>query len=144
MIASGQALDPEGDASGNNDGEHPELAPLAYDQKPDTTWFSRRYNAADFAGLRSGIGFSVTLEQKAPVSTVVLDTAVTGGNVEIRATSPDAPTEGTVLASGPLAPGVEFTFDQPVEAESIVLWFTELPQNPSGEFRAEINEILVS
>jgi len=144
VIASGQALDPEGDAGGNNDGEHPELAPLAYDQQPDTTWISRRYNAANFAGLRTGIGFAVTLEEKAPVSTVVLDTAVTGGNVEIRATSPDAPTDGEVLASGPLAPGVEFSFAQPVEAESIVLWFTELPQNPSGEYRAEINEILVS
>ncbi len=144
MIASGTALDPEGDAAGNNDGEHPELASLAYDQQPDTTWISRRYNAADFAGLRSGIGFAVTLEQKAPVSSIVIDTATNGGNVEIRATSPDTPTEGTVLASGPLSPGATFTFEQPVEAESIVLWFTELPQNPAGEYRAEINEILVS
>nr|WP_286186312.1 protein kinase family protein [Sphaerisporangium cinnabarinum] len=144
MIASGTALDPEGDAAGNNDGEHPELASLAYDQQPDTTWISRRYNAADFAGLRSGIGFAVTLEEKAPVSSIVIDTATNGGNVEIRATSPDTPTEGTVLASGPLSPGATFTFEQPVEAESIVLWFTELPQNPAGEFRAEINEILVS
>ncbi|SDF18528.1 hypothetical protein SAMN04487781_0673 [Cellulosimicrobium cellulans] len=144
MIASGAALDPEGDAAGNNDGEHPELASLAYDQQPDTTWISRRYNAADFAGLRSGIGFAVTLEEKAPVSSIVIDTATNGGNVEIRATSPDTPTEGTVLASGPLSPGATFTFEQPVEAESIVLWFTELPQNPAGEFRAEINEILVS
>lgn len=144
MIASGTALDPEGDAGGNNDGEHPELASLAYDQQPDTTWISRRYNAADFAGLRSGIGFAVTLEEKAPVSSIVIDTATNGGNVEIRATSPDTPTEGTVLASGPLSPGATFTFEQPVEAESIVLWFTELPQNPAGEYRAEINEILVS
>jgi len=144
VISGGRALDPEGDASGNNDGEHPEMVPLAFDGQPETSWISRRYNAADFAGLRSGIGFAINLEQTAPVSTIIIDTSVNGGNVEIRATSPDTPTEGDVLAEGPLMPGAEFTFDQPVEADSIVLWFTELPQNQAGEYRAEINEILVS
>jgi hypothetical protein len=144
VIASGAALDPEGDESPDNEGEHPELVPRAFDQQPETSWISRRYNAADFAGLRSGIGFAILLEEKAPVSTIVIDTPVNGGNVEIRSTSPDTPTEGEVLASGALSPGVEFTFETPVETDSIVLWFTELPQNPSGEFRAEINELLVS
>jgi hypothetical protein len=144
VIASGAALDPEGDESPGNEGEHPELVPRAFDQQPETSWISRRYNAADFAGLRSGIGFAIALEEKAPVSTIVIDTPVNGGNVEIRSTSQDAPTEGDVLASGALSPGVEFTFETPVETDSIVLWFTELPQNPAGEFRAEINELLVS
>ncbi len=144
VIAGGQALDPEGDATGNNDGEHPEMVPLAFDGQPETSWISRAYKTPQFGGLRSGIGFAITLEQSAPVSTIVIDTGVTGGNVEIRATSPDSPTGGDVLASGPLSPGAEFNFSQPVEADSIVLWFTELPQNQAGEYRAEINEILVS
>jgi hypothetical protein len=144
VIAGGQALDPEGDATGNNDGEHPEMVTLAFDGQPETSWISRAYKTPQFGGLRSGIGFAINLEQTAPVSTIVIDTNVNGGNVEIRATSPDSPTEGEVLASGPLSPGAEFTFEQPVEADSIVLWFTELPQNATGEYRAEINEILVS
>jgi eukaryotic-like serine/threonine-protein kinase len=144
-IASGTALDPEGDAADEgNEGEHPELAALAYDQQPETSWYSRRYNSPQFAGLKDGIGYAITLEETAPVQTIVVDTAVTGGNVEIRATSPDAPTEGEVLASGPLSPGAEFTFPEPVETGSIVLWFTELPQNAQGENRVEINELLVS
>ena len=122
----------------------PKLVQDAFDQQPETYWYTRRYNSPQFGGLKDGIGFAVTLEEKAPVGTVIIDTAVTGGNVEIRATSPSTPTEGPVLASGPLSPGVEFEFDQPVEAESIVLWFTELPQNPAGENRVEINEILIS
>jgi len=145
VIASAQALDPEGDAADpNNAGEHPELVQLAYDAQPETFWYTRRYNSPQFAGLKEGIGFAVTLEEKAPVQTVVLDTSVNGGNVVIRATSPDTPLEGEVLASGPLEPGAEFTFDEPVEAESIVLWFTELPQNSAGENRMEINEIALS
>ncbi|MFC8923127.1 protein kinase family protein [Cellulosimicrobium sp. NPDC057127] len=143
-IASGTALDPQGDENPENEGEHPELAALAYDGQPETAWYSRRYNTPQFAGLKDGFGYAITLEQAAPVQTVVVDTSVTGGNVEIRATSPDTPTEGEVLASGPLSPGAEFTFPEPVEAESIVLWFTELPQNGRGENRVEINELLVS
>ncbi|OLT46110.1 hypothetical protein [Cellulosimicrobium sp. CUA-896] len=143
-IASGTALDPQGDENPDNEGEHPELAAQAYDGQPETAWYSRRYNSPDFAGLKSGIGYAITLEQAAPVQTIVVDTTVEGGNVEIRATSPDAPTEGEVLASGPLSPGAEFTFAEPVEAESLVLWFTELPQNGQGENRVEINELLVS
>ncbi|WP_454042247.1 hypothetical protein [Cellulosimicrobium sp. Marseille-Q8652] len=144
VIASGQALDPQGDADPGNEGEHPEAVALAFDGQPETFWYTRRYNSPDFAGLKDGIGFAVVLEQKAPVQTIVIDSAVNGGNVEIRATSPSTPTEGEVLASGPLSPGVEFTFEAPVEAESIVLWFTELPQNATGENRMEINEILLS
>jgi eukaryotic-like serine/threonine-protein kinase len=143
-IASGTALDPQGDENPENEGEHPELAALAYDGQPETAWYSRRYNSPQFAGLKDGFGYAITLEQAAPVQTIVVDTTVTGGNVEIRATSPDSPTEGEVLASGPLSPGAEFTFDEPVEAESVVLWFTELPQNGQGENRVEINELLVS
>ncbi|WP_251152947.1 hypothetical protein [Cellulosimicrobium sp. Marseille-Q4280] len=144
VIASAQALDPQGDADPGNEGEHPEAVALAFDSQPETFWYTRRYNSPDFAGLKDGIGFAVVLEEKAPVQTIVIDSGVNGGNVEIRATSPGTPTEGEVLASGPLSPGVEFTFPEPVEAESIVLWFTELPQNAAGENRMEINEILLS
>ncbi len=145
VIASGTALDPEGDAADpENEGEHPEAVALAYDGQPETAWYTRRYNSPQFAGLKSGIGYAITLEQPAPVQTIIVETSVNGGNVEIRATSPDAPTEGEVLASGPLSPGVEFTFPEPVETGSIVLWFTELPQNAQGENRIEINELLVS
>ncbi|MCB7135778.1 protein kinase family protein [Cellulosimicrobium marinum] len=144
LIASGEALDPQGDALGNNDGEHPEAVALAFDGQPETFWYTRRYNDSNFAGLRTGIGFGITLEQEAPVSTVIIDTGVEGGNVEIRSTSLDAPDQGTVLASGPFSPGVEFTFDEPVETETLVLWITELPTNAQGEARAEINEILLS
>ncbi|WP_435737765.1 protein kinase family protein [Cellulosimicrobium sp. PMB13] len=144
VIASAQALDPQGDADPGNEGEHPEAVALAFDGQPETFWYTRRYNSPDFAGLKDGVGFAVVLEEKAPVQTIVIDSGVNGGNVEIRATSPSTPTEGEVLASGPLSPGVEFEFAAPVEAESIVLWFTALPQNAAGENRMEINEILLS
>jgi hypothetical protein len=144
VIESGQSLDPQGVAQGNTAGEHPEAAPLAYDGAPETFWYTRTYATANFGGLRSGVGYAITLQQAAKVSSIVLSTNNTGGNVEVRATTPDKPTDGPVLASGPLAAETELTFAEPVASQTFVLWFTELPLNPKGKYRVELNEILIS
>ena len=68
----------------------------------------------------------------------------TGGNVEVRATDPSTPTQGEVLASGPLSPTTVLKLKTPTEARTIVLWFTQLPQNPAGENRVELFEVKLS
>ena len=94
--------------------------------------------------MKSGIGLHVELEQQTLVSAVVLDLMGEGGNVEIRATSASSPTEGDVLASGPMGPGTTFTFDEPVETDELVLWFTSLPVADSdGRNRIELAELEV-
>ncbi|WP_265523704.1 protein kinase family protein [Oerskovia flava] len=145
QIAGGRALDPEGDAaSESNDGEHPEAVELAFDGQPETFWYTRTYNSAQFGGLKSAVGYAIILEEAAPVSSIVLDTNSEGGQVEVRATTEDAPTEGEVLASGAFSSTTELIFDEPVEGESFVLWITELPQTSDGRNRLELNEIEIS
>lgn len=140
VIASGQQLDPQGD---NN--EHPEAVDLAFDQDPSTYWFTRTYQSASFAGMgKDGLGFAVTLEEAAPVSTVYLSTNNSGGNVEIRATDPKDPTKGKVLASGPMEDELTLELSKTVEADHIVLWFTELPTTPEGKNRVELREITLT
>ncbi len=140
VIASGQQLDPQGDEN-----EHPEAVDLAFDQDPSTFWFTRTYQSATFAGLgKDGIGFAVKLEQVAPVSTVYLSTNNTGGNVEVRATDPKDPTKGKVLASAALDNELTLDLSETVEAEHIVLWFTELPSTPDGKNRVELREITLT
>lgn len=140
VIESGDQLDPQGD---NN--EHPEAVHLAYDQDPSTFWFTRTYQSATFQGMgREGIGYAVKLEQAAPVSTVYLSTNNTGGNVEVRATDPNTPAEGKVLASGPMSAEMTLDLSETVEAEHIVLWFTELPQTSNGDNRVELREITLT
>lgn len=137
VIASAVQLDPEGDGD-----EHPEAVDRAIDGDPSTFWFTRTYVSPTY-GMKSGIGFAVTLAEPAQVSQVELSLNSTGGLVEVRATSPSTPTEGEPLASGPMTPTTTFTFD-PVTAEHIVLWFPELPQNPEGSNRVELFEIRLS
>ncbi|MBD9699389.1 hypothetical protein IGS67_07780 [Flavimobilis sp. GY10621] len=138
-IASVQQLDPDGDEN-----EHPEAASRAIDLDPTTYWFSRTYRSATFAGMgKRGIGIAVSLEKPAPVSTVYIQSNSTGGRMQVRVTDPSKPDEGTVLYEGPVDKDMEIDVATPVEAEHVVLWFTELPQT-SGQNRAEIREISVS
>ena len=138
-IASVRTFDPTDPA-----GERVENVELAVDGDPSTFWFSYTYKAPDFAGLKDGMGLELTLAEESPVSGVTLNVNGTGGNVEVRATSGDTPTQGDVLASGTLSQDTVLTFSEPVTTSTLVLYFTELPTNPAGLFRIEVTEITVS
>jgi hypothetical protein len=137
VIASLAPLDPEGDGD-----ENPDLTPRAIDGDPATFWRSRSYVNPEY-GMKTGIGLAITLQQPATVSSVGLDLRGTGGLVQVRATSPEAPTEGEVLAEGEMGPDTVLTFE-PVETGSIVLWFPRLPAAESdGKNRIELAEVRV-
>jgi len=141
-IASGGLLDP--DVTDPNDvGEKPEAAPLAIDGDPTTFWYTFSYNSAVFGGNKSRTGYTVTLKEPATVRRVVLDTNNTGGRVEVRAVTESEPNGGAVLASAPFAKSVELELDPATEGTTYVLFITELPTNPEGKFRVELNEITV-
>ncbi|QGQ20778.1 hypothetical protein GC089_18245 [Cellulomonas sp. JZ18] len=125
------------------DGEHEEAVSRAIDGDPATFWFSQTYNRPDFAGLKEGVGLELRLAAPASVSGVTLLVNGTGGNVEVRATSGDAPTQGEVLAAAPMGPQTALTFAAPVETDVLTVWFTELPTMPDGRFRIELTELTV-
>ncbi|MFC0647093.1 protein kinase family protein [Cellulomonas phragmiteti] len=138
-IASIRTFDPT-----NPEGERVENVELAIDGDPSTFWFSYTYNRPDFGGLKEGMGLELTLAAESTVSGVTLNVNGTGGNVEVRATTGATPTEGELLASSTLSQTTDLTFAQPVQASTIVLYFTELPTNAAGQFRIEVTEITVS
>lgn len=123
--------------------EHPDIVGLAIDGNPATAWTSSTYAQADMGG-KPGIGFAITLTKKTTVTAVTLHINGSGGNVEVRATDAANPTTGPVLATGPMGPDTVLTFSKPVETQSIMLWFTLLPQTADGSNRVEINEVSVS
>lgn len=135
VIASGLQLDPDGDGD-----EHPEAVDRAFDGDMDTYWFTRTYNDAQMPG-KSGLGFEITLEEETQVSGLTLYVNGEGGNVEVRATTGDDPTDGPVLASSTFSPETVLSFDEPVTTRTLVLWFTELPTTPEDLNRIELLEI---
>jgi hypothetical protein len=139
VIASATTIDPSDD-----DGEHQEDVAKAYDSDPATFWYTQTYKRDDFAGLKDGVGYAITLTTTTTVSTVTLHSNSTGGNVEIRATDAANPTGGEVLASGPFGPDAVFTLNPPADTQSLVLWITQLPTAPDGGFRLELTEVALS
>ncbi|SKC61272.1 protein kinase family protein [Krasilnikoviella flava] len=137
VIKSGDQLDPEGE------GQHPEAVDLAYDGDPSTFWYTQWFNGADFAGLRSGLGYVIELEEPAPVTSITLNTNSSGGHVEVRATSRDNPTDGPVLAEGSFSSETTLDLSEETVADSFVIWVTELPQT-NDKYYVELNEIVLS
>jgi hypothetical protein len=138
VIASGEVLTNPGEQDYN------ENAGLALDDDSATAWYSLEYKTAAFGGFDRLLAYAVTLEQPATVSTVYLSTQNTGGNVEIRLTDSSDPRGGELLASGPLDGETPFTLSRPVETQSLVILFTELPTAADGKFRAHVYDISLS
>lgn len=136
VIKAATALDPQGDGN-----EHPELQDLLFDGDSSRGWYSRTYKTPEFSGLKKGMGIELKLEKAAEVSSVLVSSANKGGMVEIRATTADKPTEGEVLASGPLDGETVFKLSKPITTDSLVLWFTLLPKDKDDKNRFYIHEI---
>ncbi|MCL3789513.1 MULTISPECIES: lipid II flippase MurJ [unclassified Actinomyces] len=135
VVSGAESLDPYGD-----DNEHPELAGNLVDGDPSTEWYSRYYAASSLA-WKQGIGVAVRLETATEVSSIELQGTGAGGNVQIRATSPEDPTGGTLLAEGPLTAGTTtFTFPA-TSTGSVVVWVTDLPTASDGLLKMTVTEI---
>ncbi|RJF43860.1 hypothetical protein D4740_02580 [Actinomyces sp. 2119] len=134
-VSGAQSLDPFGDGN-----EHPELADLLVDGDTSQEWFSRYYNDPGMDG-KGGVGVVVTLEESAEVSGIDIHGTGEGGSIQVRATSPEDPTGGELLAEGPFTSQVtSFDFES-TETASVVVWITELPRAADGSNKATITEI---
>ncbi|RRD30182.1 lipid II flippase MurJ [Actinomyces bowdenii] len=132
-VASTQAVDPSGNRA------HPELVHLLTDGATDRPWFTQYHNDPDLGG--NGLGVAIILEQPATVSRIEMQGTGQGGHVQIRATTPEDPQGGTVLAEGEFTQGTT-SFDlTPAETSSIVIWVTYMPRSSDGDNKATISEI---
>lgn len=136
VITDAETYDPS-----TGGGENQDLAHLAIDEDMDTIWRSMRYNSPTYA-IKDGIAYSVILEEEVPIEEVIIHLQGEGGRVEVRATDPTTPTSGDALASATMSPTTTLTFEEPVETDTIVLWFPELPVAESdGMHRIELAEV---
>lgn len=138
VIASVEALDPEGDGS-ENDGDAEKVLPDV-----SGTWETDRYNSAEFGNLKTGLGLGFELEEEAAVSAVTLISGTPGGTVEIRVGDSDDPEEAETVATDELPDGTgTIELVEPATGTHVFVWITELPSD-SGGFRARISEVEVS
>lgn len=138
QISQVRSIDPSAEQGDNED-----QAGNAIDGDPQTWWSSLAYQSPSY-GMKDGLAIELVLAERSLVSSVMVDVRGTGGLVQVRATTGADPGGGELLAEGPMGPSVVFDLDEPVEAETLVLWFPELPQSSSdGRNRIELVEVVL-
>jgi hypothetical protein len=142
LRASGATdLDPQGD-DGDENGD---LAPLAVDGDPTTTWRTSTY-VQQFGpgGLKTGVGLVVDLGQARTISAVELAVVGDGTAVQVFVTD-QAPTDVaglTPAVTAEVEPRTRVDLDAPAEGRFVTVWLTALPAVDGG-FRGEVGEISV-
>jgi eukaryotic-like serine/threonine-protein kinase len=131
---TGSAYDPLGDG-----GEHDGQAQNAVDGNPDTTWETDRYKSAGLGGLKSGVGFVLSLDSPEEARQLNLTLTASGADFAVYATDADTIPEQFAEGSGWTQVGRQ----QDAGAKSNVklsgdpqrhylVWFTDLPQDGGG------------
>jgi hypothetical protein len=125
--------------------EKSERAPLAVDGKDGTEWTTEGYNSARFGQLKSGVGLLLDMGKEVRISDVkVTLPAPTGSVLQLRTgdtetlsgldvVDKDTDTDGTIT----------FHPSSPVQGRYLLLWFTKLAPDGSGQFRGKISDVVV-
>ena len=129
------------------DGENQQLASLATDGNPQTSWTSDTYEEADFGPDQDGIGLVFDLGDAQEVRGVDINFVRGGLVVELYATStlpPDA--AGPEAWGDPRATQADTLGQQPIRfsptAERYwLLWVTGLSTSSTGDYTAEVAEV---
>jgi hypothetical protein len=138
--ASAQAFDPYGDGQADNN----QLAPLAIDRNPATAWHTDWYTTPRFGNLKPGTGLLLDMGHSVTIARAKIRLGTTpGASLQLRAGSTAASlTDLPVQARETRAGGwVRMRFRGPVHARYLLIWFTNLPPDPSGTFQASVFEV---
>ncbi|MFJ5774761.1 protein kinase family protein [Streptomyces sp. NPDC093094] len=134
------------DPFGQDRSEKPGDIDKVYDSAPGTYWQTDHYAGANFGNLKSGVGVildlgkvqevgkvGVTFEGSTPVQLLAAD-----GDVE-----PQTFDSFTKVAEGS-GETVDLKPAKALKARYVLVWLTELPLQPSGEFRGRVVDIKVT
>jgi hypothetical protein len=131
--------------TGLGSGDDPADAPLAIDGIAGTAWHTSWYASANLGGLQSGTGLLIDMGKPMAVTFVRLTLGRPRG-VHLRLRAGDSPTPAGLraVASDPGAGGVvRLRLSVPVVARYLLIWFTKLPLNPTGDYFASIYSIKI-
>jgi eukaryotic-like serine/threonine-protein kinase len=131
---TGSAYDPLGDG-----GEHDGEAGNAVDGNPSTSWETDRYRSSGLGGLKSGVGYVLSLDSPEEARQLNLTLTAAGADFAVYASADDAIPDQFGAGSG----WTELHTQQDAAAKLSVklsgdpqrhylVWFTDLPQDGGG------------
>jgi cytoskeletal protein RodZ len=141
-VASAMAFGPDGFA----DGDDSAGAGNAIARNASQPWSTQWYNTATFGLLKHGTGLLLDLGGKDTVTSVRLDLAqYQGADLQLRVGNGTALPNLKLAATANNASGVvTLTLHHPVAARYLLIWFTQLPPNGSGQYAETVSHVAVS
>jgi cytoskeletal protein RodZ len=130
--------------SGTADGDNPQQAPQAVSGNPATPWTSDWYTTPEFGNLQAGTGLLLDMGRTVTVTSVRLSLGNPGAGLQLRAGGTPALADLAQVASSSAAGGtVQLPLSTPAHARYLLIWFTKLPPDASGTYRASVYQITV-
>ena len=127
-------------AFGPRGGDDRQNARLAISNHPGAGWLTDWYTTARFGNLYSGTG--LLLDMGHPVTLTAAQIALgvaRGASLQLRVGNAPALADLRTVAQRADTGGVvRFRLAQPARGRYVLIWFTRLPPDPSGTFRAEV------
>jgi hypothetical protein len=133
------AFGPGGTAQGDN----PQDAPLAIAGHPATPWRTSWYATPRFGNLQAGTGLLLDMGRPVTVTSAQITLgSMPGADLELRAGDVPALADLRTVAQATNAGGVvQLRPAGPVRGRYLLIWFTVLPPDGSGTYRADISDV---
>ena len=130
--------------AGIADGDNPQRSAFAIGGNPAQPWTSQWYATARFGALKRGTGLLLDMGHPVTVASVRVSLVYSGADIQLRAGSKPVPAWLPVVAHvsnaghiAQLKPGA------PVHVRYLLIWFTKLPPDNAGTYRASVYKITV-
>ena len=138
---SASAFGPTGPGSGDD----PQSAPMAIDASKATAWTTDWYRTAQFGNLQAGTGLLITMGHPVTITSAQITLgSASGADFQVRTGKSAALTKMRLQASASDAGGtVNLTLARPHRARYLLIWFTQLPADSAGTFKASVYDVRV-
>jgi len=139
---SASAFGPGGISSGDN----PSSAPEAIDASKATAWQTQWYATAAFGSLKTGTGLLVDMGKPVRITSVrILMASASGADLKLYTGAEPVLADDQVQASvSDVGGAVNLALATPERARYLVIWFTLLPQDSDGTYRAIVYNVKVT
>jgi hypothetical protein len=130
-------------AFGPNGGDNPQLAHLVLGGGHSVGWHTDWYSTPRFGNLYQGTGLLLTMDRTVTITSATIDLgSATGARFQLRVG--DTPTMAALrpVAHASGAGGVvRLNLSNPARGRYVLVWFTKLPTDSSGTFRASVHGV---
>jgi cytoskeletal protein RodZ len=141
-IVLAEAFGPNGLA----DGDNPQSAAFAITRHSPLPWRSQWYATAAFGMLKHGTGLLLDMGRRVTITSVRIYLGpYSGANLQLRV-GDSATVDGLTTAARASDVGgtVGLRLREPARARYLLIWFTMLPPNGSGQFQASVYRVVVN